>query len=191
MSSYYREQLERYLGTLEIKANSVLDIGGAQLPVSKRCASWNVDEYDILDLPEPHEVRAKTTIKGDIQENLEMNKKYDMVFCLEVAEYLYDPMSAMININGLLKKDGILYITFPFIYPHHNPQGLDYLRYTQWGVEKLLSETGFMIEEMVVRRAREISFKGLWLFFIKEKMRPSKHFDGHNAMGYIIKSIKK
>jgi len=47
--SHYRNQLEEYLKTLDIKADRVLDVGGASNPVKSRVSSWNVKEYKIVD----------------------------------------------------------------------------------------------------------------------------------------------
>ena len=47
--SNYRDQLESYLKTLDIKADRVLDVGGAALLVKDRVKSWDVEEYKIAD----------------------------------------------------------------------------------------------------------------------------------------------
>jgi SAM-dependent methyltransferase len=199
MSSYYRQQLEGWLKTLEVKADKVLDIGGSQLPVKDRVKSFDVKDYKILDLEVPHK-GEKPDIVCDIEcdcgtyvEDLNnyyiQNKKFDfdIIFCLEVAEYWFNPFQALKNINKLLKQNGTLYISFPFIYPHHNPVGEDCLRYTRWGVEKLLKESGFEIEQITPRVALKGSIQQFYSF---EKMRPSKEYKGHNEIGYIVKAKK-
>ena len=114
---------------------------------------------------------------------------FNQIFCLEVSEYLFDPLTALKNINKLLKRNGILWMSFCFIYPHHNPEGADMLRYTRWGVEKLLKETGFEIEYVKSRVEREPDM--LESFYFKEGMHPCKTYDKHNETGYLIKAIKK
>ena len=47
-----------------------------------------------------------------------------------------------------MRRNSILYISFHFIYPAHNPTEQDYLRYTPNGAVKLLEETGFRIIEI-------------------------------------------
>ena len=61
---------------------------------------------------------------------------------------------ALANLNLLLRDNGHLYVSFPFVYPMHDPRGHDYLRYTQEGVERLLYETGFHVEDIFVRRIK-------------------------------------
>lgn len=187
-----RTQLENYLKRLEIKADSVLDIGGSQLPVKNRVRSWSVKDYKILDIAEPHEVKQKPDLIADIQSYSDitsLNKSFDLAFCLEVAEYWHNPLAALVNIHYLLKDNGILYISFPFIYPHHRPDGLDYLRYTKWGCQKLLKESGFEILEEIPKVAFD-GYRFLLTFFSQEGLRHSKNYLGHDEIGYIYKVRK-
>lgn len=52
--SYTREQLERWLKTIEVKG-SVLDIGNAQNKLKGRTKGYNPEEYIGLDLEQPHQ----------------------------------------------------------------------------------------------------------------------------------------
>ena len=54
MASSYRVELENYLSKIEINCHSVLGVGDAQLKTDKRVKSWDVENYVIADLPEPH-----------------------------------------------------------------------------------------------------------------------------------------
>jgi len=207
MSSYFRQQLEDWLKTIDVKADRVLDVGGGANPVKGRTKSWDVKEYKILDNG-LEEMKCKPDYIADLNKDWfwistktksgwdsilgeENIQNFDVVFCLEVMDYVWDPHQALFNLNWSLKTNGILYISFPFIYPHHNPEGHDYLRYTRWGVEKLLKEVGFKIEEL---KSRVMTLNGFenWKEFIKnEKMHLSKNYQGHNEIGYLVKVIKK
>jgi len=189
MSSIYREQLEEWLGGVRIPAMSnVLDIGGSQLPVKDRLRhKGDGSSFTILDLEVPHKGQ-----KPDIFYNI--NKyysfdhnnpydSYDIVFCLEVMEYIWNPVQALQNVRMFTNKGGILYITFPFVYPQHNPKGEDCLRYTYWGTKKLLEANDFRIEEVIPRTAQ-----GLHEFYKSQRMRPADDVN-HNDVGYIIKAI--
>lgn len=195
MSSYFRQQLENWLSTLEIKAERVLDIGGGANPVKNRVKKWDVKEYKILDneLEVPKiDVDYKCDINiplGYYYDPAEIFEKFDVVFCLEVAEYWWNPAQAMKNIYNLLVDGGILYISFPFIYPHHNPEGYDYLRYARWGVKKLLKEAGFR-EFDIWTRIEYPDKPSIKDWFAKEKMHPCKNYQGHNEIGYLVKAIK-
>ena len=205
MSSYFRQQLEEWVGTIDVKADSVLDVGGGAKPVKDRVNSWDVQEYKILDNKLEGEFHAD--IIGDLnvpecdkpgkKENDWLNKKFleekdcfNVAFCLEVFEYIWNPVTALNNINYLLEKGGALYISFPFIYPNHAPEGHDYLRYTKFGVKKLLSETGFEIDYIKSRIATRGACN-LLEFIAEEKMHPLKGYRGHDEIGFLVKAHKK
>ena len=191
--SFYRDQLEDYLSGLHIKAESVLDIGGAAKPVKKRVASWDVSgQYAILDnflepRTEPYPFEANETwIEADIQywHSVKETPEYEMVFCLEVMEYIFDPMSCLNSIAALTKRQGKLIITFPFVYPVHKPIEADYLRYTPQGATKLLAEAGFKTEAIHSR----IDRSGKLLEFYKAD---GMHVGGNaHVTGVIIEARK-
>ena len=190
--SYYKTQLEEWLETIDVKAEKVLDVGGGSNPVKGRTKSWEVLDYKILDNKTEEMVQRPDYI-FDINKKEEIipeKLKYDIIFCLEVFEYVWNPVQAMENLYKWLKAGGILYISFPFIYPHHSPDGRDYLRYTRWGVDKLFKEAGFRTSK--VRPRTEInSDPTLLQWFLKEKMHPCRDYDGHNEIGYLCKCMKK
>ena len=157
MSSYSRIQLEGFLKTLSIKAYTVFDIGGNQLPVSNRTKKWEVKDYQILDLPlwDLNNAWWGDKLKG---RNLA-----DVAFCLEVMEYVYDPVNAVKNLYDIIKPNGILYISFHYVYPLHPPVGDDMLRYTKNSVKKLLEDAGFTILEYVPRIIENKSDYIKWL----------------------------
>lgn len=191
MPSFTRIQLEDYLSKLDVKAEAVLDVGGSQKPVKKRVASWDVKEYQIMDLEVPHEGETPDIILD--LDNIEAKAegvigKFDMLFCLEVFEYVTNPNLVARRLAAFLKQGGIAYISFTFIYPHHNPVGKDYLRYTRWGAEKILQDAGFELVECTPRIAREPLI--LYDWFDAEGLKMSKDYRGHNEVGYIYK-VKK
>lgn len=195
--SYFRDQLESWLKEIDVKAGEVLDVGGAANPVKGRTKSWDVGNCDIIDkLIEPPAVGIKF-YQGDIQEydftTFALAKqtlgeealKYEVVFCLEVAEYLCEPLRALKNIATFLDPGGVLYISFMFVYGLHNPPGNDYLRYTPEGAEALLYRSGFKIEEHILRFGNDLLTK----FYELDKMRIRKGMN-HNVTGSLIKAKK-
>jgi SAM-dependent methyltransferase len=195
MSSYSRQQMENWLKTIDINVDRVLDIGGAQLPIASRVKSWSVKDYKILDLNVPHETKRKPDFELDIQDDNALATfvqngigTFDVAFCLEVAEYWYDPLRALKNIGSLLKTGGTLYLSTHFVYPVHSPSGLDYLRYTRHGILQLLERSGFNVEEIRGREWESINWQSV---YISEKMRPDKTFKYHEEVGNLIKCIKR
>lgn len=144
--SFYREQLEQFLAALDVTAEVVLDVGGAQRPVKGRTKSWDVGRYEILDLPD-----------YDLDEPFAYPLQADLVFCLEVFEYVLVPTVALANIRRLLRPARVLrqggkaIVTFPFVYPLHNEVELDSLRYTSTAVRRLASKAGLRITGLTAR----------------------------------------
>lgn len=189
MSSFYRQQLETYLSCLDIDAESVLDIGGAANPVKGRVRKWNVKRYDIADNEQEEKAKGVGDIfVMDLNYPTIIGKKYDIVFCLETMEYVFDPVQATQNIATLTRDGGVAYITFPFLYPHHNPVDTDYLRYTRVGVEKLLDVAGFSKSEIEPRT--QMGEKRIQEWYTSEKMHAAKGWPGHDWIGFVVKAVK-
>jgi len=192
--SLCRNHLESWLGKIDIKADRVLDLGGAANPVVRRLRSFEAGEYVCFDLgvEEP----KIEYIKFDINLPLEQLKgyddkslKFDCLFCLEVFEYVWDPVEAMNNIYRLLCEDGTAYISFLSIYPVHNPVQADSLRYTRQVIEKYLSLYNFKVLEIVPRIATD-GAESLGRFYAEEGMHALKGSGLPYDIGYLVKATK-
>lgn len=186
MSSSYRQELDKWLSQLDVKAFSVGDVGGAQLPVQGRTRTWEVGKTTIYDLPSPHNGPPP-----DVQ--LDLNtatvfplSTHDMIFCLEVAEYLWNPSHAVFVLAQMLTSGGALWMTFPSFYPHHNPVDDDCLRYMEGGIRKLAASAGLEIVKMIPRRPETSMLQQAW---VAERMRAAKGFD-HAVTGWIVEFTK-
>jgi SAM-dependent methyltransferase len=194
MSSLFRQQLESYVANLKINAEKVLDVGGLQFPIKGRVAEWNVQDYKILDVEEEMKGR-KADYVGDISHSLdyrewmpEIQEENDVVFCLEVMEYVFNPVQAMKNVALFCKPGGTAYISFPFVYPMHPPLDTDYLRFTRHGVERLLKEAGFSKWEISVRKATR-GASALKQFYDQEGMKYRRDdLTLLTDIGYIVKA---
>jgi SAM-dependent methyltransferase len=192
MSSYYRQALEDYLMKLDVNVNSVLDIGGSANPVKGRTKSWDVKDYKILDneSEENYIVRGiwtKPDLRYDLNSPIYLNEKFDLVFCLEVFDYIYDPIQALKNLRELVKPEGKIIISFPFIYPVHEPREVDCLRYTEFGIKKLMKVSRLKIEKMLPRKTG--NFDTLWRFYSEDKMHPAKGYEQVSSLGWICEVI--
>lgn len=154
MSSYSRQQLEAWLKKIDVHGK-VIDIGGSQKPIKGRTKTWNASEYSILDLPVPHEQDTAPDIIRDLNKGHEADEAtdgyYDIAFAIEIMEYMYEPVVALRQMASLLKRGGLLHISFHYFYPVHNPENQDFLRYTRSGVKKILSVAGFEIQSLTPR----------------------------------------
>lgn len=189
MSSSYRIELDKWLADLDVTASRVLDIGGAQKPVKGRTRTWQVEDYSIADLPSPHADSPKPDVALDLNNPVSLafgDRKYDMIFCLEVFDYIYNPVLALNIISHILKIGGIAYVSFPSVYPLHQPIEDDALRYMPGGVKKMAEFAGLEIVELTYRRPETNLFEQ---FYRAERMRAAKHQD-HNFTGFIAEFRK-
>lgn len=190
MSSSYRNSLNEWLSQLEVRADIVLDIGGSQEKVKDRVKSWNVEEYLIADLPSPHKESPKPDVELDLNEEYTYedpeNNPADLIFCLEVFDYVYNPLDAFKSISHLLKEGGTAWISFPSAYPLHQPIEDDALRYMPSAIYKLAKAAGLKVEQIIYRRPET---NLLLQFYSAERMRAAKHED-HNFTGMIVEFSK-
>lgn len=194
MSSNWRTFLEKFLKGCEFSAKNVLDIGGSQLPVNKRIILWDNEIYKILDLKTPHETKRKPDIEVDIQDYFSVlglrqahPENYDLVFCLEVSEYWYDPMNAMKSINEFMKKGATLVISFHWLYPIHKPTRQDFLRYTPDGAITMLEKNGFKVDQVI---RFEVDEDNYWQFLRGEQYKADADNIDLLTGDFIIKATK-
>lgn len=183
MSSSYRLELERWLKSLDIHAGKVIDVGGSQFPVKGRTNTWEVKQYRIYDLAQPHADSPQPDHIFNIEDlYAESDELADVIFCLEVFDYLVLPNIAMTNIKHLLYKGGLAYVSFPFFYPTHQPLEHEGLRYTERSIYRLAEIAGLEIVTMERRRPES---NLLDQFFRAERMRAAKHYD-HYVTGWLV-----
>lgn len=189
MGSVYKEQLNDWVSKQEVRADLVLDIGGAQSPIKDRTRTWEVSEYYIVDLEEPHSNSPKPdivqdmnhTLKGDIEK---YRSNTDLIFMLGVMDYVINPNIAMQNIYELLSDSGAAWIEWPFVYATHEPIMYEGLRYSEGCINRLCKQAGLGIVE-IIRKMEQGSF--LRQFYAAERMRAAKNYPYHGVTGFITK----
>ncbi len=79
----------------------------------------------------------------DIQEKFPLDDStYDNVISMNVLEHVYGFQNAFSEIGRILKKDGTLILSTPFMHHIHGCPD-DYFRYTDSALEKILTDAGF------------------------------------------------
>ncbi len=73
------------------------------------------------------------------------DRVFDGVLCSQVLEHVPDPQAFLSEVARLLKADGVLLLSVPFIWDEHE-QPHDYRRYTSFGLPPLLEAAGFGID---------------------------------------------
>lgn len=70
----------------------------------------------------------------------------DAVVSSQVIEHLPDPEAAIEEARRVLKQGGLMFVSFPFVYPLHAAPR-DYFRYSSHGFEAMCDRHGFEIVE--------------------------------------------
>ena len=149
--SKYKDQIKAILKKRQIDADQVLSIGCA---VDDRdyFGAFKCNNFTTLD----NDREMRPDIIFDMNKSMQTDGgfeiddrhvgNYSMVLALNLWEYIYAPFEAHRTIVDFLRHGGLYIGTYPFVYPVHNPAGMDYLRYTPEGVEKLLKTVGLHLE---------------------------------------------
>lgn len=200
MGSYYKQQLNDWKATLDVKADVVFDIGGAQSPIKGMTKSWDVSDYQIIDLEVPHSEAPTPDIAWDMNDDIadQFGLRHesvdralggaDIVFCLGVFDYVINPNIAMNNLKLLMKDDGYAWVEFPFVYPVHNPVDDEGCRYSEGCIRRLAKQAGLNVEQVIYKRPKPNN-QLLTAFYVADGMRAARGVD-HNVTGYIFKFTK-
>lgn len=121
---------------------NVLDVGCGDKPYENWLNTSQVTRYIGIDVV--------SSIKVDVQ--IQPNEMwpfegnyFDCVIMTQSLEHFEDVEHVLLEVNRVLKKEGLLLITVPFVYPLHGVPH-DFRRYTIFGLEKLLSKNFSMID---------------------------------------------
>jgi SAM-dependent methyltransferase len=117
------------------KGSKVLSIGsgGEVNRLLNQYASSN--DFNVISFD--FDSQRRPDILGDICVYDFKDEKFDFVIIAEVLEHLYAPHLGIENIYKVLKDNGVLILTTPFILPiHEGPY--DYYRFTKYGLQYLL-----------------------------------------------------
>jgi SAM-dependent methyltransferase len=118
-----------------------LDIGCGQKPYEHLCSS---SEYIGLDVENPHHPNHKADMFYDGNIFPFEDESFDSVICNQVFEHVFNPDDFLGEINRVLKDNGRLLMTVPFVWGEHE-QPNDYARYTTFAMCSILKKNGFSI----------------------------------------------
>lgn len=138
------QEIKRFSKTIINK--KILDLGCGSKPYA---SLFNKNEYLGIDIISGgHKNSAKNSdlfFDGKIIPFV--NNSFDVVICTQVLEHTEEPDQLLKEANRILKKNGILYITCPFVWPEHEIP-YDFRRYTQYGLKKIFKENGLTVEKI-------------------------------------------
>jgi len=75
------------------------------------------------------------------------DNKFDVVICTEVLEHSLEPEKLTLEINRVLKNEGTLYLTMPFVWNEHETP-YDFRRFTSFEHKRILQKNNFFIDSI-------------------------------------------
>ena len=105
-----------------------------------------VDSYIGLDWPETKD-RAIPDVIGDAMNIPFKTSSVDVILATELMEHLPSPHDFLMEVARVLRKEGVLILSVPFMEPiHEEPR--DYYRFTPFSLRLLLNQHGFSIQKI-------------------------------------------
>ena len=92
--------------------------------------------------------KKENFIRINLEKKNKINKKFKNVVILNVLEHIFDTNNSILEIKKLLKKNGNLILSTPFIYRIHGAPN-DYNRYTVPYLEKILRLNKFKLTKKI------------------------------------------
>lgn len=123
----------------------VLDAGAGDAPYAELFAHC---EHVTQEWTEsPHAGARSADVIADLHDLPLPGGSFDGVLCTEVLEHLADPGRALRELHRVLRPDGRLLLTVPFVIElHEEPH--DFQRFTSYALERLLDGAGFGVQEI-------------------------------------------
>ena len=75
---------------------------------------------------------------------------FDCIVCTEVLEHVPVPINVLKEFQRVLKKNGMLFLTTPFLVPLHEMPN-DYYRYTPSALQYMARQAGLTVENIVAK----------------------------------------
>ena len=120
-----------------------LDVGCGQKPYENLFASSEYIGMD-LELSGHDHKNSKIDVYYDGNTFPFEDKIFDSIVTNQVLEHVFNPDKFLNEINRVVKTNGMLLITVPFIWDEHE-QPYDFGRYTSFGLKNILENHGFQI----------------------------------------------
>lgn len=147
---------------------TLLDVGCGQMPYKDYILKANplIKKYIGLDFAQgKYADIMRPDITWDGQTIPLDSASIDCSIATEVFEHCHQPLTVLKEIRRVLKPDGVLFFTVPFIWPLHDTPH-DHYRYTPFSLKLLLNEAGFEDTQINATGGWDASLAqmiGLWL----------------------------
>jgi SAM-dependent methyltransferase len=123
------------------KDMDVYDIGCGEKPFAS-FLEGKIAKHIGVDIADGFYNRSSIDLIGSAYDVPAPDNSADAVILSQVIEHLETPRVAFKEAQRILKPGGLLFLSFPFLYPVH-AEPRDFFRYTDYGCEHILAENGF------------------------------------------------
>jgi len=145
-ASYRRKILDKLLEkNKNYYQGIVLDIGGRDRGKFKKPKD-RVEKWIFADIEERHN---PDVILDVCNMDKIKDESIDVISAIELFEHVEDPEQGLRECYRVLKRDGVMILSVPFLYPIHSDP-YDFQRWTEDKWKKILSEIGFRIEKFEI-----------------------------------------
>jgi ubiquinone/menaquinone biosynthesis C-methylase UbiE len=107
---------------------------------------------------------------------------FDGILCTQVLEHVSNVEDILSESKRVLKKDGIILLTVPFIYREHE-QPFDFRRFTSFGLIATFENNGFTIEKI------KKSFGAVETITMLTNSYISKNISSRSKVSFILGSV--
>lgn len=143
----------------------LVDIGCGQKPYRTLFAS-HVSQHIGIDLEDSRHGMSQVDVIGTAYNTNLPDAVCDVVLCTEVLEHLERPVDAVHEMNRILKPDGVLILTVPFIWPVHE-QPRDFYRYSEYGLKFIFESANFEIVEIRPLTGYIVTFAQMTVYYLR------------------------
>jgi ubiquinone/menaquinone biosynthesis C-methylase UbiE len=159
--------LQAVENAIPLFSGKLLDVGAGSSPYKAMImASGNISDYIKLDFAssEYHSCH-ELDLTWDGKSIPLNDQSVDTVFMTEVLEHVHKPGEMLQEVRRVLKPNGILFLTVPFIWPIHELP-YDYHRFTPIALKTYIEEASFDVQTVQLLGGWDHSMAlqiGLWL----------------------------
>jgi len=170
-ATYHRKILDKLLGkNKHYYQGVVLDIGGRDRGRFNK-PKHKVEKWIFADIEERH----NPDIVLDVCDmNQITSDSIDVINATEIFEHIENPEKGLEECYRVLKKDGVLMLSMPFLFPIHADPS-DFQRWTEQKWRKKLENLHFKIEKFEIMGMYFTVLADMQKMFIKALPKGLKH----------------
>jgi SAM-dependent methyltransferase len=141
-----KKELIKRISRDVFKKGNLLDLGCGTMPYKKLIIeNSEIIDYTGVDIENPiYQNTQKPDCFWDGFEVPLESSTFDNAILIEVLEHMPKPDNTLKELSRLLKKDGNLLITVPFLWTLHDVPN-DEFRYTPFALKRMLEENNFEV----------------------------------------------